>query len=114
MANAQNQRGGAVVDNRGGFGLAKDSERAFEISSAVAAVSGRQVELYIIIGRSDVAEYFSRALSQGRATEICVNDNARAINHWLNTAGAQFLNSGADKTDNRGGIGDFAPPSNLC
>src|SRR6516225_9849434 len=101
MVGDENQRGGAVVNDGGGFGLAKNGERAFKINSAVAAVSGRQIELYSIIGRSDIAEHFARALGKRRAAKICVNDNAGAIDHRLNATGAQLFNRRSDKIDNR-------------
>src|SRR5690349_8097654 len=99
MMSNEHERGRAIVNDGRAFGLAKDGERAFEISSAIAPVSGRQIELYIIIGRSDAAEHFARALGQRRATKICVNDNTGAIDHWLNATGAQFFDCGADKID---------------
>src|SRR5205085_10599475 len=51
MVSDQHERGGAVVHDGGRFGLAKDGERAFQIGAANSAISGREIELYIIISR---------------------------------------------------------------
>src|SRR5947209_11412179 len=113
MVNDEKQRGRAVIDDCGPFGVTKDGECAFEIGATVPSVTCPEVQLYIIIGRGDVAQDFARALRQRRAPEICVNDNAGAVDHRLDATRAKFFNRSANKINNVIGMGDFAAPSNL-
>src|SRR5205809_7069488 len=113
MTNDQHQRGRAIVDERCGFGLTQNGERALEIRATLPATARFQIELYIIISGSDAAEYFAGALGQRRPSEVRVNDNAGPIDYRLDAAGAQIVNRGADKIDSCVRVRDLAPFSNL-
>src|SRR6266568_1439974 len=49
VANNQNQRGRAVVDDCGSFRLAEEGESALEVATAITAIAGCQVELQVTI-----------------------------------------------------------------
>ena len=113
MVGDEEKGSSAIVHDRGGLGLAKDSQSALQIGAAVAAITGFEIELYIIISGGDVSEDFPGALCQRRASEVCVNDNASAVDDRLNSARSKLLNCAANKIDNRARLGNFATPANL-
>src|SRR5438094_6825165 len=107
MMDDEDKRGGAVIYDGRCFGLTKDSERPFEISATVAPISGLQLELYIIIGGSDLPEHFARSLRKRRAPEVGVDNNAGAVDYRLDPAGAEIVKRLTDKIDNLGELRDF-------
>src|SRR5690242_5717025 len=64
MANDQNQGGRTIVHHRCRLGAAKHRDRALEVAAACTAFTAFQIELYIIISGSHVAQNFASALRQ--------------------------------------------------
>src|SRR5438552_1154797 len=113
MVGDEEKGSGAIVHDGGGLGLAKDGQSALQIGAPVAAVTRREIQLYIIIGGGDVPEDFTGSLGKRRAPEIGVNDNSGAVDHRLHTAGAQLVERGAHMTENRASVRNFAALTNL-
>src|SRR5437868_4680188 len=108
----QNERSCAVVHDRGRFRLAEDGEGALEISTAITAIAGGEVQLQIIIRGSDVPKHFARALRKWRSAEVGMNDDTGSVDYRLNPVRAKFTDRGANKIDNGGEVRDVTLSTN--
>ena len=102
MPDHENERGGAIVDDRCGLCAANESERAFQIGAAMSTVTTGKMIFEICVNRSDLAEQFHRRRRERGATEVRMNNNAGAIDYGLQTRTAQIVERSADAGEQGG------------
>src|SRR4029077_5123419 len=101
MLDDQDQRGCAIVYDRGGFRAAKNSEGVLDVIAAMTPLAGCQIVFEIRVTGAGFNQRANGLARERGASEICVNDNAGAVDHRLNSAGPERFERTPNKTDNR-------------
>ena len=91
MPENQDERSGAIVDDRGRFRTAQQREIVFEIDGTMSAFTGREIVFEVVVVARNGAEGFDDRLAERRTTEVGVNDDAGAVDERLDSCEAQVF-----------------------
>lgn len=89
-AEGEDEGGSAVVDSGGGFGFEKAGESGFEVAGALAAAPGREVKFKVGVAGGDFLKGPGCAGTEGRASEVGVNEDAGGIDDRLEAGIGKF------------------------
>ncbi len=109
--------GGAIVDDDGGFGAGEALEQLRGVNVALAARAGFEVVFEIGILRRGAAEFFDGGFGERGASEIGVENDAGGIDHRLERLREDLLDGVGDFVLEGGGIerkDDRAAAVNVC
>jgi hypothetical protein len=88
VAEDEDEGGGAVIDDSGGFCAGEEGEGFFEKAATGAARSSVEIELEVMVGRSDRSDVVGDGSGEGGTAEVGVDEDAGGIDDWLD-AGAR-------------------------
>ena len=102
--------GGAIVDDDGGFGAGQAFEEMRGVDVALAACAGFEIVFEIGVLRGGAAKFFDGGFGERRAAKIGVQDDAGGVDDRLKRAGEDLLDRGRDVFLESRGV----EPSGLC
>ena len=101
MPQDQDQSPRVVIDRHGGFGATEEREAALQIGSARTTLAGGQIVFQVVVVRADLGEPLNGLGREGRATEVCVDQDSRPVDDGLDSRGTQIPDSHANAREHR-------------
>src|SRR5258706_15666645 len=100
MSQEQNESRGAVVHHGGGFPSAKQREIFLQVTRAPAALAARKIIFQVAIIPANARRRRGAVSEEWSAPEIGVDENARGVDHGLNTGRSKARDRGANPLEN--------------